>query len=75
MVDKGLGRQKAYEMVQRSALRAWAGEGAFQALLESDPEVVSHLGIDGIRTCFDVGRALRHVDEIIDRALAEEVSP
>lgn len=70
LVDQGLARQEAYVMVQRNAMRAWAGEAPFRALLEADPEVVDRLGAAGIAACFDLGHVLRHVDVILDRALS-----
>jgi adenylosuccinate lyase len=72
LIDKGVGRQDAYAMVQRNAMRAWAGEAGFRALLERDADVVGHLGAAGIESCFDLAHALRHVDTILERVLAAE---
>ena len=69
LVDKGLGRQRAYEIVQKSAMKAFGGEGKFRALLESDPEVRQYLDAEQLARCFDLGHALRWADAIIDRAL------
>jgi adenylosuccinate lyase len=71
LVEKGLGRQEAYLLVQRSAMKAFAGEGTFVDLLASDPDVNKHLSRDQIVAELDIEHALRHVDAIIDRALAE----
>src|SRR5229473_1560997 len=53
LIDKGVGRQEAYKMVQRSAKKVWsmASKGAIHepALLEalsSDPEVTEYLSRD-----------------------------
>jgi adenylosuccinate lyase len=70
LVNTGLPRQKAYEIVQRSAMRAFHGEGAFRALLGEDPDVVSKLSPAELDRCFDLGHALRWADEIIERAIA-----
>ncbi|MBI2893278.1 MAG: adenylosuccinate lyase [Deltaproteobacteria bacterium] len=72
LVDAGIGRQEAYVMVQRNAMRAWAGEGGFQELLEKDQEVIGALGAEKLRRCFDLGLALRHVDAILERVLSPE---
>jgi adenylosuccinate lyase len=69
LVDKGLGRQRAYEIVQKSAMKAFGGEGQFRALLESDREVRQYLDAEELARCFDLGHALRWADAIIDRAL------
>ena len=69
LVDKGLGRQQAYTLVQRNAMRAFAGEGDFKALLLGDAELRGLLGEKEIEAQFDLGQALAHVDAVIDRAL------
>jgi adenylosuccinate lyase len=72
LVGKGLGRQDAYVLVQRNAMRSFEGQGAFQALLEADPEVRRHLDAEAIARQFDLGHALAHVDTILDRVFAGE---
>ena len=69
LVRQGLGRQRAYEMVQRCALAAHAGEGSFRELLAADPDVSAHLDPAALDAAFDLDHHLRHVDEIIDRTL------
>ncbi len=43
LIDKGLSRQKAYELVQRNAMKAWRGNKNFLTLLKADPEVTATL--------------------------------
>jgi len=43
LVEKGLARQQAYVLVQRNAMRAFAGEGLFSELLLSDAELTQYL--------------------------------
>jgi adenylosuccinate lyase len=69
LVDKGLGRQQAYVMVQRNAMRAFAGEADFKQLLRADGEIRKLLSDEEIEAQFDLEHALEHVDTIIDRAL------
>ncbi len=64
LVKTGLPRQKAYEIVQRSALKALEGKGGFRELLAADPEVKVDLD-----ACFDLEHHLRHVPAILERAL------
>jgi adenylosuccinate lyase len=71
LVRKGMARQAAYELVQRSALRAVAGEGSFRALLGADPELAAKLSPGEIDKAFDLEHHLRHAGAIIDRALAD----
>ena len=43
LVRKGMARQAAYELVQRNALRAVAGEGKFRDLLGADKDIAARL--------------------------------
>jgi adenylosuccinate lyase len=70
LVGKGLARQAAYELVQRNAMRAFAGEGDFMTFLENDPDISAKLTSLEIRNELDLNHALRHADAIVDRALA-----
>jgi adenylosuccinate lyase len=72
LVRKGMARQAAYELVQRNALKAAAGEGAFRALLGADADIAARLDAAEIDRAFDLGHHLRHAGTIIDRALADE---
>ena len=69
LIGKGLGRQEAYVLVQRNAMKAFEGEGEFRALLHDDPEIRKHLSAQEVDHEFDLDHALAHVDTIIDRAL------
>lgn len=69
LVEKGLARQRAYEIVQKSAMRAFAGEGEFRALLGADPELSQHLAPAELERCFDLDHALRWADAIVQRAI------
>lgn len=69
LVEKGLGRQEAYVLVQRNAMKAFEGEGDFDALLAADPDITKRLSADEIEREFDLNHALAHVDTIIDRVL------
>ncbi|HEX9104613.1 MAG TPA: adenylosuccinate lyase, partial [Polyangia bacterium] len=72
LVRTGLPRQTAYEIVQRSALRARDEGGDFKSLLAADPEVSSRLPAAALDAAFDLAHHLRHADRIIDRALSDE---
>ena len=75
LVRKGMARQAAYELVQRNALRAVAGEGdASATLLGADPDVAARLDAARASTrAFDLEHHLRHAGAIIDRALARGI--
>jgi adenylosuccinate lyase len=70
LVRAGLPRQRAYELVQRCALAAHAGQGRFRALLAADPDISAQLSEAELDAAFDLEHHLRHVDLILARALA-----
>src|SRR5213078_4814647 len=43
LVESGMARQEAYVLVQRNAMRAWQGDGAFRDNLASDADVSAKL--------------------------------
>ena len=69
LVEKGLPRQKAYEIVQRSAMQAFRGGGDFRALLDSDLELKKLVSSSELAECFDLERALRWAERLVERAL------
>ena len=67
LIDKGLSRQEAYEMVQRNAMKAWHERASFFQLLGGDPEVNQHLSKSELEGIFDYGYFVRHVDAVFER--------
>ena len=70
LIGQGLGRQDAYVLVQRNAMKAFEGLGEFRTLLREDAEIRKHLSAEDIDRQFDLNHALAHVDTIIDRVLS-----
>lgn len=67
LTDAGLGRQAAYELVQRGAMRAWRKRRSFLDCLQEDPEVTARLAPEALKACFDPAWYLRHVDAVFRR--------
>ncbi len=67
LTQKGVAREDAYRIVQRNAMKVWAGEGDLPTLLKADPDVTAKLSAKDIDVNFDVGYHLKHVDEIFAR--------
>jgi adenylosuccinate lyase len=67
LIDKGLSRQKAYELVQGNAMKAWKGDKNFLNLLKADPEVTATLPAEELEPLFDYQYYLRYIDEIFKR--------
>ena len=68
LVEAGMTREAAYEVVQRNAMRAWESDEPLRELLEDDPDA-SALDADALDHVFDLDAFLRHVDLIFDRTL------
>ena len=67
LIDKGLNRQKAYEIVQRNATKAWKGNKSFLTLIKADAEVTDVLSPEELEKLFDYQFYLQHVDDIFLR--------
>ncbi len=67
LTQKGVGREDAYRLVQRNAMKAWAGEGDFLALLKADKDVRKHLSETELVDKFDLKFHFAHVDTIFRR--------
>jgi len=64
LVESGLGRDDAYRLVQRNAMRAWDEELDFRELVRHDEEIASRIDLDAV---FDLDAYMRHVDTIFTR--------
>jgi adenylosuccinate lyase len=64
LIDKGLSRQEAYELVQRNAMKAWKEGGDFLHLLKADSEVTARLPAAELEQLFDYRYYLRHIDRV-----------
>ncbi len=67
LVESGLSREAAYDLVQRRAAEAWAQGRSFREVLAEDKEVSGRLGEAGLAACFDPATYLTHVDYIYRR--------
>jgi adenylosuccinate lyase len=68
LTEAGLPRQRAYELVQRNAMRAWRERRSFLELLGEDAEITEHVSAAELKACFDPAWYLRNVDAIFRRA-------
>ncbi len=62
LIEKGMKRQDAYEVVQRNAKRVWADKVELYELLAADPDVRKHLDEDELSELFDYSWHLRYID-------------
>ena len=67
LINKGVGREEAYKMVQDSAMKAWEEKKDFLSLLEADKRITVHLSKKELKSLFDYNFYLKHVDEVFER--------
>ncbi len=71
LVQKGLSREEAYKLVQRNAMKAWAGQGEFLDLLKHDPQVIQKIRESELEALFDFEHHVKHVDTIFKRVFGK----
>ena len=67
LVEKGLDRERAYDIVQRNSHRTWDEDLDFRELIASDPEVAPHLPDEELRSLFEYSYYVRYVDDVFKR--------
>jgi adenylosuccinate lyase len=67
LVEAGLERAAAYQLVQRNAMRAWDDERDFGELVGADPEIASVLDADALARVFDLDATIANLDSTFDR--------
>ncbi|MCL0078477.1 adenylosuccinate lyase [Dehalococcoidia bacterium] len=65
LIEKGLSRQDAYQIVQRNAMKAWKERADFLDLLQADPGVM--LSKDELAGIFDYSFCLNNIDAVFQR--------
>jgi adenylosuccinate lyase len=69
LMDKGLERMKAYDLVQRCAMKTWREGSDFKNNLLEDPDVSRYLSEKELDKIFDLDYYLRNVNKIFSRTL------
>ncbi len=67
LIDKGITRENAYDLVQRNAMKSWKTGVQFKKLLLKDKEVKKYLSEKEIKNIFDLKYYLKNVDYIFKR--------
>lgn len=67
----GASRERAYELVQRNAMKVWTEKKDLVEELLADPDVRAFLSEEEIQEAFDLGYHLKHVDTIFKRVFGE----
>ncbi|MEE2656193.1 MAG: adenylosuccinate lyase [Chloroflexota bacterium] len=64
LVEAGMDRTEAYELVQKHSMHSWDTEEDFRDILRNDPHVTSILPVDSLDSLFDYSYYLTYVDDI-----------
>ncbi len=67
LVDRGMNRNDAYQLVQRYAKQVWSADASFKDLLAGDETVRQHLSADDLAELFDVNYHLKYVNTAFER--------
>ncbi|WP_369901379.1 adenylosuccinate lyase [Bacillus manliponensis] len=67
LIDKGMVREEAYDIVQPKAMEAWETQVQFKELVEADERITNKLTQEEINECFNYEHHLQHVDTIFER--------
>jgi adenylosuccinate lyase len=67
LIEKGMTREQAYDLVQPKTAYSWDNQVDFKPLLEADEEVTSRLTQDEIDELFNPSYYTKRVDEIFNR--------
>ncbi len=67
LVDKGLSREEAYDIVQPNAMKAWETATSFREIVENEERITSRVTPEELNECFDETYHLKNVDVIFTR--------
>lgn len=68
LINKGMVREEAYDIVQPKAMESWETQTPFRTLVEQDEKITNLLSTDELDECFNEKHHLNQVDTIFRRA-------
>ncbi len=71
LIDKGLNRDFAYDIVQRNAMKSWQTGSQFRKILFRDTDVKRYLTAKEMEDIFDLKYYLKNVDYIFKRVFGK----
>ncbi|MEI6832287.1 MAG: adenylosuccinate lyase [Candidatus Omnitrophota bacterium] len=67
LMNKGLARTKAYDLVQKAAMQTWQGTSNFKDNLLADKQAAKYLSAKELDKLFDLDFYLRNVNKIFEK--------
>ena len=71
LIERGLSREDAYRVVQRSALKAWDEGKDFKSIISKDATIKKYLPQKEIDQCCELNYYLKYIDEIFVRVFGQ----
>ena len=69
LIEKGLSREIAYRIVQKTAMLSWEKEQEFEDLLKHNKSVIEKININELREIFDINYHIRNIEKIYRKVL------
>ncbi|MBE9388853.1 adenylosuccinate lyase [Vagococcus salmoninarum] len=67
LIDNGMTREEAYDLVQPKTAYAWDHQTQFRPLLEADEKIMKVLTMSDLDNAFDYNWHMKHVDDLFVR--------
>ena len=67
LIERGMSREAAYDVVQRNAMRSWDECEDFRDLIRGEPEAADRLSAAELDELFDYAYFVRYVDHVYRR--------
>ncbi len=67
LIDKGMKREDAYDLIQKRAMQAWEEKKPFRELILLEDKINTALNIEEINECFNPQYHIKQVDYIFNR--------
>ena len=68
LVEKGLTRERAYELVQDASMKVWNNEGSLRQLIESEAEIASKFSKNELDSIFNLDQYMKNIDAVYEKA-------
>ena len=67
LIEKGLSRENAYEIVQENALNVWKNGGSFLEVLSNDSRTMENFNKEELKKLFETEPHFKHIDTVFER--------
>ena len=71
LAKKGMSREDAYRVVQKTALKSWDTNKDFKDIIKKDGTVKKHLSAREIERCCSLNHYLQYIDHIFERVFGK----